>query len=503
MLEKNEKEALVVDLYIRVSTDRQANEGDSLVEQERELKRFSEFRGFKIRNILIERGKSAGNTNRPEYQKLLLDIREKKINAVVVKRLDRLSRSLLDFEQFSKLIQEKDVEFISLKENFDTTNAMGKAMLRVALVFAQLEREQTSERITDVMEFRASQGIYNGGNRPLGYLNIEKELKPHPKEKRIVEILFAKFLETRSTVKTATYLNETGYRDQNNNPFNPRRMKGILRNPVYIGKTRWKNNIYDGIHLPILSDTQFQRVQELFIKGKLYQKTTKSNAILAGILYCGFCGTHMSPSFSTNRHKVKYFYYRCLGRGRLGAQFCSTIVYVSMKKMDAHVQNAILLLIEENHFRSLENRILKYNQKIDEEIQQIEITIIQKEAKIKAIAEKKDFYLDSLISSPFLSSEREMIQRKTRDLEMEEILSKTELDKQGFKKNEKFDERINLTELKKKLITFKAEYLEYTPLQLRDFLREMISAISFYPDKLVISFKLLPWEEEIETRLIK
>jgi len=113
-------------LYIRVSTDRQAKEGDSLEEQESELKKFCEYRGFRIHKVLIERGKSGGNTNRPEYQKLAADIEAGKINAVVVKKLDRLSRSLLDFEQLMTRLQAKNVEFISLRQNFDTTAAMEK-----------------------------------------------------------------------------------------------------------------------------------------------------------------------------------------------------------------------------------------------------------------------------------------------------------------------------------------------------------------------------------------
>ncbi len=176
MQEENQK--LVVDLYIRVSTDRQVKEGDSLEEQENELKKFCNYRNFKIHRVLIERGKSGGNINCPEYQTLLTDEKSQKINAVVVKKIDRLSRSLLDFEDFMKLLQEKNIEFISIRESFDTTTALGKAMLRIALVFAQLEREQTSERLIDVLSYRASQGLYNGGVRPFGYTNVNKELVP-------------------------------------------------------------------------------------------------------------------------------------------------------------------------------------------------------------------------------------------------------------------------------------------------------------------------------------
>ena len=186
-----------VSLYIRVSTDKQANEGDSLDEQERELKRFCEFKGYLIHRTHIEPGRSAKDTKRPEYQKLMADIEAEKINAVVVKKLDRLSRSLLDFEGFMTLAQRHKVEFVSLKENFDTTNAMGTAMLRVALVFAQLEREQTSERIRDVLAYRAEQGMNNGGLRPYGYASVSKELVPDTRESKTVQLIYEKFLEIK------------------------------------------------------------------------------------------------------------------------------------------------------------------------------------------------------------------------------------------------------------------------------------------------------------------
>jgi len=192
-----------------------------------------------------------------------LDIKEKKINAVVVKRLDRLSRSLLDFEQFSNLCQENDVEFISLKESFDTTTAMGKAMLRIALVFAQLEREQTAERIADIMWFRAKKGLYNGGYRPLGYISIDNELTVQLNEKHIVENIFDKFFETRSIAEVVKFLNTNGYKDQRNNKFRPDKIKGILSNPVYLGKLKWRGMIYDGGHPAIMAEDQFQQVQEI------------------------------------------------------------------------------------------------------------------------------------------------------------------------------------------------------------------------------------------------
>ena len=120
-----------------------------------------------------------------------------------------------DFEDFMVIAQEHEVEFISLKENFDTTNAMGKAMLRVALVFAQLEREQVSERVSDVMVYRAEQGLHNGGVPPYGYDVINKELIPHKKEKKTVEFVFNHFIETKSTAAVAKELNSMGIKNRN------------------------------------------------------------------------------------------------------------------------------------------------------------------------------------------------------------------------------------------------------------------------------------------------
>ncbi|MDD4527556.1 MAG: recombinase family protein, partial [Candidatus Margulisbacteria bacterium] len=302
-----------VALYIRVSTERQANEGDSLEEQEKELKKFCDFRNYQILNIYIERGKSGGNTNRPEYQKLIKDIEKQKIKAVIVKKLDRLSRSLMDFENLMNLMNKKEVEFISIKENFDTTTAMGKAMLRVALVFAQLEREQTSERISDVMGHRASLGLFNGGRRIYGYSIIEKELVPYPKEKQILEVIFQKFLETHSTCAVANFLNENNLKNRDNKPWDMRQIYSLLQQKAYIGKVIWNNQVYNGIHQPLISKITFEKVQEI-IQTKNYRKSIYPNSLLlAKKVYCLWCGSPLTPSHTINKQKKKYFYYRCTG----------------------------------------------------------------------------------------------------------------------------------------------------------------------------------------------
>ena len=482
-----------VALYIRVSTERQAKEGDSLEEQEKELRKFCDFRNFDIHNLYIERGKSGGNTNRPEYQKLIKDIEQKKIQAVIVKKLDRLSRSLMDFENLMNLMNKNEVEFISIKENFDTTTAMGKAMLRVALVFAQLEREQTSERIADVMGHRASLGIYNGGVRPLGYSVINKELVPYNKEKKIIEIIFQTFLETRSTVAVAKTLNEAGLADQNNNTFDKRQLQWILQNPLYTGKIRWKGTLYEGIHQAIISPETFEKAHEIF-KLKSFTKTKGSvHALLSKRLYCSQCGSPMSPTFGRNRNQVKYFYYRCTGSKDKG-KTCPQL-YFSFIKLEFRVTEILLSLSEEKNFSPLENKLLKYNDKINAKISEQEKALFQLEFSLNQLKSKKEKYLDGLLSSQFSSKEREFINAKLLELEEEEKQIKNTMMKQELLIKQTKESQINISEIKKQFIGYRSNHPFGDNSAHRAYIATIIDRIHCSKDVLQVQFSKLSWKE--------
>ncbi len=486
-------EGFRVALYIRVSTERQANEGDSLEEQETELKKYCDFRQFSIHQIYIERGKSGGNTNRPEYQKLVKDIQKRKINAVVVKKLDRLSRSLLDFENLMNLMNENDVEFISIKENFDTTTAMGKAMLRVALVFAQLEREQTSERIADVMGHRASQGLFNGGRRLFGYSIVEKELVPYPKEKQIVEIIFAKFLETRSTHEVAKYLTENGYKYRDGKQWDIRQILKMLQQEAYIGKMTWSGKRYEGVHQSIISLATFEKVQEI-IRQKAYTKNTyTSDILLAKKVYCGSCGSPLAPSHTINRNKKKYLYYRCTG-SKQRERKCHNH-HFSVSQLDPQVTDILLTLSEEKAFASIENQLLKHNEKISERMAEQAQTLQHLESMRSQLKTKKDTYLDSLLTNQFLSKERELIREKLSELETEEKTIKTTITKQQITVSQTREDLINIAEIKKRFIEYRADYPFADISTHRIRLSKIIDRIDCEKDKLRIQFHDVPRKE--------
>jgi site-specific DNA recombinase len=487
-----------VSLYIRVSTDRQAKEGESLEEQEKELKKLCEFKGYSIHKIHIEAGRSAKDTNRPEYQQLMKDIESEKINAVIVKKLDRLSRSLLDFEKFMVMAQDHNVEFISLRDNFDTTTAMGKAMLRVALVFAQLEREQTAERISDVMNYRAGQGLRNGGPVPYGYDVVNKELVPHKQEKKTLELIFNKFIETKSTVTLAHSLNEAGYRNREGQLWDCRRLHKMLHNPVYKGQMLWGKQVFESVHQALVSDDKFETVQYILSRRKHLSGNSKTNALLQRLLFCGDCHSPMSPSHSLNWKKEKYFYYRCTSTNSHKGKSKCKFRYTSFDTIESRVIAILLSLSEEVPFKLLENRIFKHNQTIERQIQETKDMLAGCEKNLENIKTKKYHYLDSLITNKFLSSERQRINEKLAELDAEEKQAKSGIYKYQLELNQKQDELIDLSAVKGTLIDFKKDHEGFSRDQLREYLNRQIQEIIYYPDKLSIRFRLLPWAVEFE-----
>ena len=482
-----------VALYIRVSTERQANEGDSLEEQESELKKYCDFRKFAIHQTYIERGKSGGNTNWPEYQKLMKDIAQKKINAVVVKKLDRLSRSLLDFENLMRMMNENDVEFISIKENFDTTTAMGKAMLRVALVFAQLEREQTSERLGGVLGYRASLGLYNGGIRPFGYTNLSKELVPYKKEKDQVEFIFDKFLDNHSTTLTAKALNEIGCRNRKGDLWDKRQIQKILQNPVCIGQVRWNNQCYQGIHQPIVSEKHFKAAQLIF-KQKQHGAESVTQALAQRLLRCGDCNSPMTPSHSLNKHKIKYFYYRCTSTQNTekATSNCS-VKYINQKKLDQALIQSLLSLTHEQGFIPVENQMLKHNLAIEKGGQDIQESLRLQEAQLKQLEARKDKFFDSLISGQFSTKEREKIQEQINDMELKEKQQKGLIAKLNFDLSQKQDESIDTSRFKQMLINYRTDQEKFSLKEHKAFLFQHMNQILLHKTQLELQFKALPW----------
>ena len=320
-----------VALYVRVSTDIQVD-GYSIDEQLERLRKFCEAHGWVIYKEYVDPGFSGSNIDRPAMIKMLKDVREKKFNAVLVYKLDRLSRSQKDTLY---LIEEEflpnDVEFISMSENFDTSSPFGKAMIGILSVFAQLEREQIKERMAMGHIGRAKSGYWRGGsNPPIGYDFINGELVVNNYEALQVRKIFTMFLEGESMHAIAAYMNEN-FTNKYSNYKHTGIISVILRNKLYIGKIKYKGVLYDGAHEAIIDDETFDRAQFRYAEiskndNQHYRSPFKGKHLLSGLVFCGSCkaryfvwtsrATKKDESGKQKKLGEKYAYYKCYSRDK-------------------------------------------------------------------------------------------------------------------------------------------------------------------------------------------
>lgn len=360
LLDKDRKCAL----YVRVSTIHQSEEGESLDEQVRTLQSFCGYRKWQDVTVYREEGFSGKDLNRPAFQRMMADIHKGNINTVIVKKIDRLSRSIIDFENLYKKYQENNVDLISIQENFDTSTAIGRSVIRIVLIFAQLEREQTSERTIDVMAYRAKQGLYNGGYPRLGY-DIDYEnncLVPNEDEMPILREVFETYIRLGSLSGAATDLNDRGYRmktwttkagkKRGGERFQKTSLSRILNDPVCIGKVKHKSSVYDGQQKAIISEELFNAAQAILQANNLTKtgyRQLENTFYLKGLVRCGSCRSAMAPSFAISKGN-KYFYYRCTVNNDQSKTTCR-IGSVSARKLEE-------LVVDELKFLASDPRII-------------------------------------------------------------------------------------------------------------------------------------------------
>jgi len=234
---KNNKVAI----YVRVSTHHQIDK-DSLPFQKKELINYCKYiLGIDEYEIFEDAGYSGKNTDRPAYQEMMSRIRNGEFTHLLVWKLDRISRNLLDFCDMYEELKKYNVIFISKNEQFDTSTAMGEAMLKIILVFAELERKLTAERVYGIMLSRAEKGLWNGSPVPLGYDYDEDTKYPviNEEEAKTVRFIFDTYEETRSTGEVKHRLELAGIKTKRNGTWTTKTIADIIRNPFYIGTYRY------------------------------------------------------------------------------------------------------------------------------------------------------------------------------------------------------------------------------------------------------------------------
>ena len=219
-------------------------------------------------------GFSGGTLERPALKELFDDIAAGLIDCVIVYKIDRLSRSLLDFTKIVDLFDRHNVTFVSVTQSFNTASSMGRLMLNVLLSFAQYERELTGERIRDKFAASKQKGMWMGGNPPLGYDIIDRKLVINAPEAKLIEHIFTRFLVLASATHLAKELNNDGHpskqfiaktgKDIGGARFTKASLRRILTNPIYVGKIRHKDKDFAGLHDAIIDQDLWDRAQATF-----------------------------------------------------------------------------------------------------------------------------------------------------------------------------------------------------------------------------------------------
>lgn len=269
-------------------------------------------------------GYSGGNVNRPGLKHLEEDIRAGKIDVVVVYKIDRLSRSIMDFGKLLDLFEKHHVEFASVTQDINTATSSGRMMLNILMTFAQYEREIITERIKDKVAAAKKKGMNTGGIPPMGYVSdpITHKLQIQPAEAEIVKRIYADYLKLGSARDVAAGLEADGIRTRvltsrkgrvtGGGPFTAALVYAVLSNPMYIGKVRHHDKTYPGEQEAILERSVWNATQKLLAENLRFDgKRQKRVTPLGGLVWCGSCNGLMKENFSVRRGNRHYRYFVC------------------------------------------------------------------------------------------------------------------------------------------------------------------------------------------------
>lgn len=338
--------------------------------------------------VLIEKhyddgGFSGGTLERPAVQELFKDIEAGEVDIVVVYKVDRLTRSLMDFSKIVELFDKQNASFVSITQHFNTTTSMGRLTLNILLSFAQFEREVTGERIRDKIAASKKKGMWMGGNVPIGYKVENKTLVPDSPWDEIVKDIFNRYLDLKSVTKLKADLEENNIRGKTGINFSKGNLYYLLSNIIYTGKIKHKKNIYDGEHQAIIDKQIFEKTQEIMYKNRVDKncgEKSASNSLLAGKIFDDK-GNRMTPSHSNTR-KRKYRYYVSLAVTKLKKGKEGSVSKIPAGEIEKFVTETI------KEFLTNTKKIQKYIKDFD---------VVKQKEILQAIKIIKDFSEPKLI----------------------------------------------------------------------------------------------------------
>lgn len=465
-----------VGIYIRVSTEEQARIQDgSLVSQKNRLIEYVEFQNKRESNwgtlvdVYCDEGKSAKNMKgRPEFLRMLGDVKAGRINLIIATELSRLNRNIKDFCDVWDLLKDHNASFVTLRGNFDTTTASGEMMVFNLINYAQYERKQTSERISANWFSRSKRGLWKGGTIPLGYDHNPKnkaELVINEEEAKTVRKIFETFLEQETVRKTQAAITELGIRNKSytnkhgvekgGKPFSVDTLQSLLTNKAYIGlkELRHKDGSVEDIKAvwpAIINEEIFCKVQERLAKNKNRYKPESWKVYpfpLTELVQCGECGKSLGGKSGTGR-KEKHHYY---GHAQIKNPFTKDtghqcqVKNVRAPRLEEIVTSSLRSLLNDPSL--IEKWIEIYRSKTSSELPEVQNRAKQLDQEIQSAAKKISNLVQRVAelpaevpADPFYEqikqlnqklTEAKLAKEKLRTKEMD--LNGQDIDQEGFK----------------------------------------------------------------------
>ena len=405
---KQTKKRIYCAAYCRKSIEERSDETFGSIENQHEsIQSFIASHKHEGWTALDERyddnGFTGSNTNRPSLQKLINDIKEGKVNMVIVYKLDRLSRSLVDFVQILKFFDEHGVAFASITQPIDTSTSTGKLMLHILSSFAEFERELISERTRDKMAAARKRGQWLGGRALLGY-NIDKDAKKlviNQKEAKLIREIFDLYLKGNSLLKVAKILDDKGYRTKVTTSkegktfggfkYGVTQIQSIITSVLYIGKVCYAGQIYDGQQEAIIDEETFKEAQERLKENRVERKATKNTectGLLTHLLHCSTYKNFMFHTYTLKNKTRKYRYYVCSGAQKHGYNSCPN------KSVNAQaIEDAVISCLKRIFSDNKKSKDNQNKQEIDALMSPIWDTLYPEEKRriLKALIKEIDY----------------------------------------------------------------------------------------------------------------
>jgi site-specific DNA recombinase len=330
-------------IYTRKSTDEGLDRDFNSLDNQREAaESYVKSQIHEGWEVLPERyddgGFSGGSLERPALRRLLADIQAGKVDRLIVYKMDRLSRSLLDFARLADLLEQHEVSIVSVTQQLDTSTSMGRLTMNMLLSFAQFEREMIGDRTRDKMHAARRRGKWTGGMPPLGY-DVPPEgrrLVVNREEAEQVRTIFGLYAEDPSLVAVSQELNRRGWRRKSwttkegrrreGKPWDAANLRRVLKDPIYIGKAKLGGDVFPGEHDGIVPKALFQQAQDLLRENRRTGGSAARNkhgALLRGLLRCAACDAAMVHTWTRKDGRL-FRYYTCSAAQKRGWSTCPT-----------------------------------------------------------------------------------------------------------------------------------------------------------------------------------